>query len=179
MALPYWRQTEVMRMRPYEELRIPSANVKKTPRVRIVLPRIYTHAYHTLSALVCTVKVDIFTKQKRRNISTIIGQIKEHRIHEKSTLKFCLDFKTSHERKGRGSVWPIRPRVDQCMPVGWIAGRNQSQGTGRCSRCGSSGMAPPSGTYSGLMGHKASVFPPWADKPAPCRLGRPYTPLRV
>jgi len=148
-------------MRPYEELRILSDNAKKTPRVRIVLPRIYTHAYHTLFALVCTVKVRyVSTKQKRRNISTKKGKIKEHRIHEKSTLNVCLGFGKRHERKGRGSIWPIRPRVGQCMPVGWIAGRNQSQGTGWCSRCGSSGMAPVSGTYSGLMGHKASVFPP-------------------
>ena len=174
-------------MRPYEELRIPSDSAKKTPRVRIVLLRIYTHAYHThtLFALVCTVKVRyVSTKQKRRNKSTIIGKIKEHRIREKSTLNVCLGFEKRHERKGRGSIWPIRPRVGQCMPVGWIAGRNQSQGTGWCSKCGSSGMAPVSGTYSGLMGpvvcndpisrtlvrqhvaartknsHKASVFPP-------------------
>src|SRR6266851_4034682 len=65
MAVPYRRQTEVMSMRPYEELRIPSANVKKTPRVRIVPPRIYTHAYHTLSTLVCTVKVRCLHKAKK------------------------------------------------------------------------------------------------------------------
>ena len=64
---PVRRQTEVMSMRPFE-LRIPSVNVKKTPKVRIVLPRIYTHAYHTLPALVCTVKVRCLHKAKKGEI---------------------------------------------------------------------------------------------------------------